>query len=89
MLTASVFSPHRPSQDSAHRLFIVHEICGWEGGLQPVRASGPCVGSVYTHLLGLRFFGLCAVWPCRVSALICGGADITVPLPERAQVLGG
>lgn len=87
MLTALLFSPHRPSQDSAHRLFIVREICGWEGGLQPVRA-GP-VWAVCVHLLGLWCFGLCAVWPCRVSALICEGADIMVPLPMRAQMLGG
>lgn len=74
-----VFFPHRSAWDSSHRLLILCEICRWEGGLQPVR---PCpVWTMYIHLLGLRCLGLHAVWPCRVSALTCGAAEITVPLP--------
>ena len=66
-----------PSQDSTHRLFIGHEICGWEGGLQPVRASGPCVGSVYTPA------GAAVLWPVCCVALQSECFDlITVPLRQ-------
>lgn len=80
VLTAWVFFPHRTAWDSTHRLFILREICGWEGSLQPVR-PGP-VWTMYIYLLGLRCLGLYAVWPCRVSSLIVG-------LPKSWSLLGG